>query len=140
MPNVESISELAPPAATAGLSHTVNDETEEVVAATHVNPSVHVGTVVDCFSTDSAISHFSTGGSSVISTLSFGLTSVPQGVFYTGYVETETEYVATSAPNTFSTSRLSTSSEIAVAASSHAVKVSSWVLLNLSAFLLVSTA
>ena len=140
MPNVGSISGLAPPAATAGLSHTVDGETEEVVAATHVDPSVHVGTVVDCFSTGSAISHFSTGGSSVISTLPPGLTSVPQGVFYTGYAGTETGYVATSAPNTFSTSRLPTSSGIAVAASSHAVEVSPWVLLDLSAFLLVSTA
>ena len=125
MSNVGSISELTPPTATAELSHTVNGETEEIVAATHVDPSVHVSTVIDCFSTDSAISYFSTGGSSVISTLSFSLTSVSQSVFYTDYVRTETEYVATSASNTFSTSRLSTSSEIAVAASSHVVKVSS---------------
>ena len=106
----------------AGLSHTVHEGTEGIAAATQMDPSAHVGTVLDCYPTGSAISCFSTGGSSVVPALPPGLTSVPWGVFYTGYAGTETRYVPTSASNTLPTLRLHSSSGVTAEATSRAVK------------------
>lgn len=126
-------------AATAGLPHTVHEGTEGIVAATQMDPSVHVGTAVDCYPTGSAISCFPTGGSSVIPELPPGLTSVPHGVFYTGYAGTGTGYFATSAPNSLPTLRLSSSSGVTAEATSRAVKTGPLVSMDFAIFLLALT-
>ena len=73
-----------------------------------------VGTASDCFPTgsavsyfptgSSAVSYFPTGGSAALPAMPLGLTSVPPGVFYTGYAGTGgTGYVGTSVANIVST-------------------------------------